>query len=268
MPVRILSSDSENATLLLTDVDKCMVNGLRRILIAEVPSCAIDTVTVESNTSKLMCDDYIIPRMQLIPIYFPSDFGTKCDCKEGCTSCTQRATIEAQNTTTKDLTVKSNLIRFADSRFAAMTEIPICVLRFNEHFKATITVKMGIGRTHAKYMSTSMVNVRPVPSIHVNPDLTDQQKKRIFDACPKGVFEQQLNVVAPLECTYCNDCLHTEGDIEDLATLVQITPRENEFVFYIESIGPQDPMTLWQKAIQIYKEHVTNMLRAVKALKT
>jgi DNA-directed RNA polymerase II subunit RPB3 len=58
---------------ILSDTDTSVANTLRRIMIAEVPTLAIDLVEFHENTTVLN-DEYIAHRLGLIPIrYQPPD---------------------------------------------------------------------------------------------------------------------------------------------------------------------------------------------------
>ena len=63
----ILELKEDSMTFLLTKTDISVANALRRIMIAEVPTMAIDLVEFENNTSPLI-DEFIAHRLGLIPL--------------------------------------------------------------------------------------------------------------------------------------------------------------------------------------------------------
>lgn len=65
--IKIIHMDTYTIKFELSNVDLTMANALRRIIIAEVPTMAIDKVEIEENTSALH-DEFIAHRCGLIPI--------------------------------------------------------------------------------------------------------------------------------------------------------------------------------------------------------
>ena len=88
--IKILKIETDSIEFQLKNVDLSIANTLRRIIISEVPTMAIDMVQVSENTSPLF-DEFIVHRLGLIPLksddidkyYFPLN----CSCKEGCDKC-------------------------------------------------------------------------------------------------------------------------------------------------------------------------------------
>ena len=80
------------------NVDLAVANALRRIMISEVPTMAIDLVEIRENTSALH-DEFIVHRLGLIPLTCPTkvdhphhidkfNLHEDCNCQSMCEKCT------------------------------------------------------------------------------------------------------------------------------------------------------------------------------------
>mmetsp|Transcript_25538 Transcript_25538/g.33973 ORF Transcript_25538/g.33973 Transcript_25538/m.33973 type:complete len:83 (-) Transcript_25538:1206-1454(-) len=67
--VEILSIAPHEIRFILSNTDISMANTIRRIMIAEVPTLAIDLVEYYEN-STVLNDEYIAHRLGLIPIRY------------------------------------------------------------------------------------------------------------------------------------------------------------------------------------------------------
>ena len=67
LDINIISLDDEEAIFDVTGVDPPLANALRRILISEIPTMAIELVNVYQNTS-VIPDEVLCHRLGLIPI--------------------------------------------------------------------------------------------------------------------------------------------------------------------------------------------------------
>lgn len=65
--INIIHLDEESAVFDLIGVDVSIANALRRILLAEVPTMAIETVYIQENTS-IIQDEVLSHRLGLVPI--------------------------------------------------------------------------------------------------------------------------------------------------------------------------------------------------------
>ena len=65
--IEITELKEDSIQFTLTNVDTSIANALRRVMIAEVPTIAIELVIFEDNTSVLN-DEFIAHRLGLIPL--------------------------------------------------------------------------------------------------------------------------------------------------------------------------------------------------------
>ncbi|PWN26424.1 insert subdomain of RNA polymerase alpha subunit [Jaminaea rosea] len=116
--VTLRSINHEEADVVLEGVDLSFANALRRVIIADIPTLAIDMVEIQSNTTALP-DEMLSHRLGLVPL-----ISTNCDavlvdhrdcaCEDGCDRCSVELTLHARCTTggTMEVTSKS-LVRSA-----------------------------------------------------------------------------------------------------------------------------------------------------------
>ncbi|RHY34150.1 hypothetical protein DYB32_002476, partial [Aphanomyces invadans] len=79
----------------LSETDTSVANALRRVMIAEVPTLAIDLVSIEINTS-VITDEFLAHRLGMIPLRLEGGleafkkrfvYSADCDCDEHCPNC-------------------------------------------------------------------------------------------------------------------------------------------------------------------------------------
>ena len=98
--VEIQEVKEDSMSFILSDTDLSIANSLRRVMISEVPTMAIDLVTIEINTTVLN-DEFIAHRLGLIPLrsvdHEQYSYPRVCECKDedkvegplatGCSKC-------------------------------------------------------------------------------------------------------------------------------------------------------------------------------------
>lgn len=112
--VKIRELKDDFAKFELRDTDASIANALRRVMIAEVPTVAIDLVEIEVNSSVLN-DEFIAHRLGLIPLTsgraMSMRFSRDCDACDGdgqCDYCSVEFHLRAKciNDQTLDVTSK------------------------------------------------------------------------------------------------------------------------------------------------------------------
>jgi DNA-directed RNA polymerase II subunit RPB3 len=104
----------------LRETDASMANALRRVMIAEVPTIAIDLVEIEVNSSVLN-DEFIAHRLGLIPLTSERAMGMRfsrdCDACDGdgqCEYCSVEFHLRAKCITDQTLDVTSKDLYSSD----------------------------------------------------------------------------------------------------------------------------------------------------------
>lgn len=169
--VKIREANKDNVDFILSNVDLALANSIRRVMIAEIPTLAIDSVQVETN-STVLADEFIAHRLGLIPLQSldieQMEYSRDCFCEDHCDKCsvvlTLQALGESESTTNvyaKDLTIVSNLlgrnIGYPIIQDKEGNGVLICKLRKGQELKLTCVAKKGIAKEHAKWGPTAAI---------------------------------------------------------------------------------------------------------------
>ncbi|KAL7452729.1 hypothetical protein ACHAWC_004449 [Mediolabrus comicus] len=226
--IEILSIAPHAISFILSETDTSMANALRRIMIAEVPTLAIDLVEYSENSSVLN-DEYIAHRLGLIPIRYTPDGSVKggdcnqaflshreCVCYDRCPRCSVEFELDVNfdkvnptrpdqerdlslTVTSKDLISNNMLVSAAhflneEEQDESHDEgISIVKLGPGQHLKLKAVARMGISKEHAKWCPVAVATYRFWPIITINEEacnmLTLEQKQELVDACPDRILE-------------------------------------------------------------------------------
>lgn len=118
--VKIREMKHEYMKFELRETDASIANALRRVMLAEVPTIAIDLVEIESNSSVLN-DEFLSHRLGLIPLVsdkaMDMRFSRDCDACDGdgqCQYCSVEFLLNVRCEGDQTLDVTSQDLRSAD----------------------------------------------------------------------------------------------------------------------------------------------------------
>ena len=118
--IKIRELKDDYAKFELRETDVSMANALRRVMISEVPTVAIDLVEIEVNSSVLN-DEFIAHRLGLIPLTseraMSMRFSRDCDACDGdgqCEFCSVEFRLSSKCVTDQTLDVTSRDLYSAD----------------------------------------------------------------------------------------------------------------------------------------------------------
>lgn len=167
--VTIRQAESDHVDFIMKDVDLALANSLRRTMLAEVPTLAIDIVEVDVNTS-VLADEFISHRLGLIPLNSEGienlSYSRDCTCDQYCPNCSVKLELTAKcdsdstmNVYASDLAKFHNGSRLGDPviRDSNRRGPLICKLRKHQELRITCIAKKGIAKEHAKWSPCAAV---------------------------------------------------------------------------------------------------------------
>ncbi|KAG5176106.1 putative DNAdirected RNA polymerase II 36 kDa polypeptide A [Tribonema minus] len=286
--IEVLELKADFVKFVLSDTDTSVANALRRVMIAEVPTMAIDLVTITENSSALQ-DEFLAHRLGLVPLR--CEPGTKfvynldCDCEDNCEQCSVTLSLDVSWESKaagrpdheKDLPVfvtSSDLVshdprvgpvHFASSDIIDASQddgIMLAKLSRGQRLQLTAVAKKGIAKEHAKWSPVCVATYQFDPIIKVADDvsatLTVAQRQQVVESCPVKVYgldERTNNIVVRnrLECMYCDECTNVASSLklrpEDDA-VVTVTASQDRFIFSVETNGTIDADQVVQQALE------------------
>ena len=142
---------SGKAVFTFKGVDNTIINSIRRIIMDEVPTFAIEDVEVVKNGSPLY-DETVAQRLGLVPIktdLTSYEFKSKCKCGGiGCAMCEVKMSLKQS----EDGYVYSGSIRSDDPQIVPIDEkIPITKLFNGNILELNLKAILGQGKEHVKW---------------------------------------------------------------------------------------------------------------------
>ena len=204
--IELRKLEDNYAEFLLTDTDVSVANAFRRVMIADVPTIAIDLVEFKNNTTVLN-DEFIAHRLGLVPLISddavrmarpidPHDDDAQVDVEfELNVKCTNDQTLMVYDTDLVQLPHDLGFNVMPVSKYvqqqASEQQLPAIVLvkmRKGQELSLKATARKGIGKDHAKWIPVATAVYQCVPEITINQtmmdELTPEQKQQLVASNP------------------------------------------------------------------------------------
>ncbi|KAJ0004634.1 hypothetical protein NQD34_010848 [Periophthalmus magnuspinnatus] len=264
----------------MVGVDPAIANAFRRILLAEVPTMAIEKVFIYNNTS-IVQDEVLAHRLGLIPIRADprlfeyrnsaAEEGSEIDTiqlqlKVKC-SRNPRASKDSSDPRelylhhmvySRDLKwmpIGNQADVFADAFIGPVhDDILIAQLRPGQELDIVMHCVKGIGKDHAKFSPVATASYRLLPEITLMERVEGEQAERLQRCFSRGVIEleeQNGEKVAKVVNSRLDTCSREVLRHDDLKNLVKLGRIRDHFIFTVESTGILPPDVLVAEAIQV-----------------
>eukprot|EP01128_Nolandella_sp_AFSM9_P009107 TRINITY_DN5744_c0_g1_i1.p1 TRINITY_DN5744_c0_g1~~TRINITY_DN5744_c0_g1_i1.p1 ORF type:complete len:356 (-),score=76.88 TRINITY_DN5744_c0_g1_i1:55-1122(-) len=285
--VKIRSMNKEEMVFDVIGLDAPMANALRRMMIAEVPTMAIETVYFSQNTS-IMQDEVLAHRLGLVPIkvdprlftYFTKggeftdtdtllfELDVKCTRNEG-----------TLNTDAEDVKYSNSVVLSGDlkwkgqgdgqsARMASLVhdDIILTQLRPGQAVVASCFCHKGVGRDHAKFSPVATASYRLLPDIEFKKPITGASAEKLVKTCPMKVFDiediggtKTARVARADNCSICRECIRHD----EWAPSIKLQRKKRHYIFSIESTGALLPQDIFTEAIKEFLAKISRLREAV-----
>jgi DNA-directed RNA polymerase subunit D len=237
--VETVERDDRHARFVVRGLTPAFANGIRRAMIADVPTFSIDTVGFVENSS-VMFDEMIALRLGLVPLTTPLD------------------DFEVGETVTLALDVEGPATAYSGDIETSVPEvepadenIPIIELKENQRLEFEAEAVLETGKSHAKQQGGVAVGYRHLQRVEVVGDAPefDEQEPNIL----RGVIETEDGELDPTE-EFDHDLSQRYPGKE-----VEVTDVPGAFVFDVETDGSFGVDELVLRAIETIDERAAEL---------
>ena len=238
MKAKIISKKGDKLVFVLDEASPAFANALRRVMISEVPTLAVDYIDIRENSS-IIFDEMLAHRMGMIPLVFdPKKFNFTEDCKCGGKGCPLCMVVFAINKTgpctvySGDMKSSNREVKPTDPRF------PIVQLLKGQQLVVEAVAKMGIGKQHARWQAANV-------GYQYYPELVKGGDAKAVKLCPTGALKlkgKSVSLADPVKCNLCQSCFQAGTEIKG---------NEKKFIFRVESVSGLKPGDIVSKAAEI-----------------
>lgn len=280
----------------LIGVDASIANAVRRVLMAEVPTVAIEHVYIWNNTS-IIQDEVLSHRLGLIPMGIDPDKvlmrmpGDEADDSNTVVfhlkaKCERNRNAARGETDPDKLYIGHNVYSeqlvwdpkggqdedFADSPPKPVHDkILIAKLRPGQELDLELHCEKGIGKDHAKFSPVATATYRLLPHIQLLKPIPAEHVDKLVSCFPPGVISvegsgsnKKAFVKDARKDTISREVFRHE-EFEDKVKLGRV---RDHFLFDLESTGIIKPERLLPEAIRTLRSKIATLRKSLDHLET
>ncbi|KAJ3116369.1 45 kDa subunit of RNA polymerase II [Phlyctochytrium bullatum] len=236
LTIEKIDNQEPSISFILSNTDLAVANALRRVMLAEVPTVAIDLVEIDENSTVLI-DEFIAHRLGMVPLNSNDLEGIiytrDCNCLGSCPQCSVELTLHVRcdsdrnrDVTARDLVSSHETIK---PIFQGDDDpgVVIVRLRKGQELKVRCIAKKGTAKEHAKWGPCSAVAFEYDPHNRLRHttywvESADSDVKYEWPVGPNGAKEPEPQPDEPFD----------------------YNAKPNRFYFTVEGTGVMDPKAI------------------------
>ncbi|XP_068642248.1 uncharacterized protein [Aristolochia californica] len=295
-----LSDDGMELEFDMIGIDAALANAFRRILIAEIPTMAIEKVLIANNTSVVQ-DEVLAHRLGLIPIkadprlfenFSENDtanekntivFKLHVSCKKGGPRVKvlskdlkwlpngSELQLESTNPSAKPQTYtkfscsQDSMPEFSNDPIGPKDEdIILAKLGPGQEIELEGHAVKGVGKTHAKWSPVATAWYRMLPEVVLLQEVEDEKAEELVRKCPVNVFDIEDIGDGHKKAIAARPrtCTLCRECVSGGGwdKFVELRRVRDHFIFTIESTGALPPELLFTEAVKILEEKCERIL--------
>lgn len=275
--INIISCTSEELVADVIGIDAALANALRRILLAEIPTMAIEKVYMENNTS-IIADEVFAHRLGLVPLIADArKFSFKREGEPASDANTLVFKLECAWRADKPRVLSSDLQWAPQEDQSALlggptavrpvhNDIVLAKLAPGQEIRLEAHAEKGTGKVHAKWSPVATASYRMMPRVILKGAVQAADAELLKSVCPMNVFDiediagvRTARVARPRDCSMCRECMRPQA----LAGKVELGRVAEHFIFQVESTGVQPPEVLFADAIRLLQTKCMKLTAAL-----
>ena len=251
--VTFIDRGDRSARFLVRGVTPAFANGVRRAILADVPTLSVDSVRVIENSS-VMFDEQIALRLGLIPLTTPDDYRPD-------EAVTLAIDVEGPATA-----YSGDLVSSDEQVQPAEENVPIIELKEGQRLELEADAALGRGKDHAKHQGGVAVGYRHLQRVEVVGETGEFEEEEA--EIIRGVIEEGAAEHADADAEN-GDLVPAESFDNDLdqrypGKEVRVEDVPNAFVFSVESDGSVAVDELVLKAVGSLESRANELEEAVQ----
>ncbi|CAB0010547.1 unnamed protein product [Nesidiocoris tenuis] len=294
LQIAVMRLDDAEMEFDIIGINPALVNAFRRILISDVPTMAIEKVTIHQNKTVIQ-DEVLAHRLGLIPLKAnPRHFQYRLAGDETGTDrdslhyslnvkCTKNPHCRPGHYRPEDLYVNHQVLSsdikwtpiggqsrmFKEEDVVAVNDdILIAKMRPGHELHVTMVAVKSCGRDHAKFCPVGTASYRLLPHIKLLEEITGHDADTLQRCFSPGVIavenDKKGRKVARVDnprIDMCSRNVLNEPHLKDKVVLGRV---KDHYIFTIESVVNVTPDELFKESIKIMKKKCADALAETK----